>query len=200
MNLLTALATAAALALPAPASPATPAPLPAPTPSSTPSPTPATPAAVGGNAELGCALYQARCAACHSLDYNGVGPAHRGLFGRKAARVAGFAYSVNALPRPPDFVVFTGDLTHTTDDPAERRRLTEFKAIAAGLQVKTVRFMPGEHDAALDRGAAYKEHFGETFFTFDHRGVHFIALDNVSVRRPHRRRATGLAAGRPGPA
>ena len=89
--------------------------------------------------------------------------------------------SVNALPRPPDFIVFTGDLTHTTDDPAERRRrLTEFKAIAAGLQVKTVRFMPGEHDAALDRGAAYKEHFGETFFTFDHRGVHFIALDNVS--------------------
>ena len=89
--------------------------------------------------------------------------------------------AVNALATPPEFVVFTGDLTHTTDDPAERRRrLAEFKSIVAGLKVKTVRFMPGEHDAALDRGAAFKEFFGETFYTFDHRGVHFIALDNVS--------------------
>src|SRR5262249_44295158 len=29
---------------------------------------------------------------------------------------------VNALPRPPDFIAFTGDLTHTTDDPQERRK------------------------------------------------------------------------------
>ena len=89
--------------------------------------------------------------------------------------------TVNALERQPEFIVFTGDLTHTTDDPAERRRrLGEFKSIVADLKVKTVRFMPGEHDASLDRGAAYKEHFGETFYTFDHKGVHFIAVDNVS--------------------
>ncbi len=89
--------------------------------------------------------------------------------------------SVNALPDPPDFVVFTGDLTHTTDDPAERRRrMVEFKMIVAGLKVKTVRFMPGEHDASLDRGAAYKELFGETYYAFDHKGVHFVAIDNVS--------------------
>ena len=89
--------------------------------------------------------------------------------------------TVNALATPPEFIVFTGDLTHTTDDPAERRcRLAEFKSIVADLKVKTVRFMPGEHDASLDRGAAYKELFGETFYTFDHKGVHFIAVDNVS--------------------
>ncbi len=89
--------------------------------------------------------------------------------------------TVNALETPPEFVVFTGDLTHTTDDPVERRRrLAEFKSIVADLKVKTVRFMPGEHDASLDRGAAYKEFFGETFYTFDHKGVHFIAVDNVS--------------------
>jgi 3',5'-cyclic AMP phosphodiesterase CpdA len=40
--------------------------------------------------------------------------------------------------------------------------------------------MPGEHDAGLDRGAAYQELFGATHFSFDHKGVHFIALDNVS--------------------
>jgi len=28
--------------------------------------------------------------------------------------------AVNALPRDPDFVVFTGDLTHTTDDGHEK--------------------------------------------------------------------------------
>ena len=89
--------------------------------------------------------------------------------------------TVNALPVPPDFIVFTGDLTHTADDPAERRRrMAEFKSIVAGLKVNNIRFMPGEHDASLDRGAAFKEFFGDTFYTFDHKGVHFIALDNVS--------------------
>lgn len=51
------------------------------------------PAFAGGNADNGAALYQARCTACHSLDYNGVGPAHRGVFGRHAGRAPGFAYS-----------------------------------------------------------------------------------------------------------
>ena len=89
--------------------------------------------------------------------------------------------TVNALEVQPDFIIFTGDLTHTTDDPKERRkRMSEFKEIAAGLTTKTVRFIPGEHDASLDNGAAYKEHFGQTNYTFDHKGVHFIALDNVS--------------------
>ena len=89
--------------------------------------------------------------------------------------------AVNALAEPPDFIVFTGDLTHTTDSPDERRkRLREFKAIVADLKVKTVHFMPGEHDASLDNGAAFIEFFGATHYTFDHRGVHFIVLDNVS--------------------
>ncbi|GAB3765380.1 metallophosphoesterase [Ramlibacter monticola] len=89
--------------------------------------------------------------------------------------------SVNALAQQPEFIVFTGDLTHTTDDPVERRRrMAEFRDIVSALKVKQVRFMPGEHDASLDRGAAYKEFFGETHYAFDHKGVHFIAIDNVS--------------------
>jgi hypothetical protein len=89
--------------------------------------------------------------------------------------------TVNALPTQPEFIVFTGDLTHTTDDPAERRRrMAEFKTIVADLKVRNVRFMPGEHDASLDRGEAFKEFFGNTHYTFDHKGVHFIAVDNVS--------------------
>jgi len=89
--------------------------------------------------------------------------------------------AVNGLPRPPDFVMFTGDLTHTTDDPRERRqRLTEFLDVASALKVKDVRFMPGEHDASLDNGKAFKELFGATHYTFEHKGVHFIVVDNVS--------------------
>ncbi len=89
--------------------------------------------------------------------------------------------AVNALRHQPDFIVFTGDLTHTTDDPLERRkRMREFRDIVATLKVKQVRFMPGEHDASLDRGKAYREYFGDPNYAFDHKGVHFIVLDNVS--------------------
>jgi hypothetical protein len=89
--------------------------------------------------------------------------------------------TVNALEKQPEFIVFTGDLTHTTDDPGERRRrMAEFKEIVKDLKVKQVRFMPGEHDASLDRGAAFQEFFGETHYSFDHKGVHFIVVDNVS--------------------
>jgi predicted phosphodiesterase len=89
--------------------------------------------------------------------------------------------AVNALPQAPDFVIFTGDLTHTTDDPKERRkRMTEFQRVVGELKVKPVHFIPGEHDASLDNGRAFKELFGPTHYTFDHKGVHFIVLDNVS--------------------
>ncbi len=68
-----------------------------------------------------------------------------------------------------------------TADPRERRkRMAEFKDAVARLQVKDVRFLAGEHDASLDQGRAFHEFFGPSQYTFDHKGVHFIALDNVS--------------------
>jgi 3',5'-cyclic AMP phosphodiesterase CpdA len=89
--------------------------------------------------------------------------------------------AVNSLPTQPDFIVFTGDLTHITEDAQERRRrMGEFRDIVAGLKVKNLRFMPGEHDASFDKGEVFKEFFGDTHYAFDHKGVHFIALDNVS--------------------
>lgn len=89
--------------------------------------------------------------------------------------------AVNALAEPPDFIVFTGDITQTTEDPKLRRtRMAEAKEIISGLKVKKLYFLAGEHDASLDAGAAFKEFFGRTNYTFDHKGVHFIALDNVS--------------------
>jgi len=90
--------------------------------------------------------------------------------------------AINAIDAQPDFIVFTGDLTQTTDDPAERRqRMAEFRAIVGGLKVQKLIFLPGEHDAAPDRGDAYREAFGEMYQAFEHKGVHFLALDNASA-------------------
>ncbi|HYA02547.1 MAG TPA: metallophosphoesterase [Syntrophobacteria bacterium] len=89
--------------------------------------------------------------------------------------------AVNRLKHQPDFVMFTGDLTHVTDDDNERRkRMAAVRDIISELKVKNVKFMPGEHDAGLDEAAAFKEFFGVTHYTFDHKGVKFIVLDNVS--------------------
>ena len=87
---------------------------------------------------------------------------------------------LRASKERPDFVVFTGDLTHTTDDAAERRaRMTHFKEIVSALPFP-LHFLPGEHDASLDGGAAFREIFGVTHWAFEHGGLHFVALDNVS--------------------
>ena len=48
--------------------------------------------AAAGDAQRGEQLY-ARCAACHALAYDRVGPRHCGLLGRRAGSVAGFDYS-----------------------------------------------------------------------------------------------------------
>ena len=93
--------------------------------------------------------------------------------------------TINRLPQPPDLILVTGDLTHDSEDRGEHaKRMKRFQEIAAGLKVKSVKCIPGEHDAGLDGGALFRDVFGETFYSFDHRGVHFIGLDNVSRAKP----------------
>lgn len=41
----------------------------------------------------GKTLYDSRCVGCHSVDSNRVGPAHKGVVGRKAGAVKDFDYS-----------------------------------------------------------------------------------------------------------
>ena len=50
-------------------------------------------AAQATDATRGKELYESRCAGCHSLDQDRIGPRHRGLIGRKAGAVSGFEYS-----------------------------------------------------------------------------------------------------------
>ena len=92
---------------------------------------------------------------------------------------------VNALDPQPDLILFTGDLTHDSEDTAEHEsRFLKFREIAGRLRVKTRYHVPGEHDAALDGGVLFRNHFHEPNYSFDHRGVHFVALDNVSRGKP----------------
>jgi len=49
--------------------------------------------APAADAQHGKALYETRCTSCHSIEHQGMGPAHKGLFGRKAGGVPGFSYS-----------------------------------------------------------------------------------------------------------
>jgi 3',5'-cyclic AMP phosphodiesterase CpdA len=87
---------------------------------------------------------------------------------------------IAAWPQRPDIVVHTGDVTHLTADPTQRKaRLEEAKQLFGQLGIE-FHAIPGEHDASLDRGAAFRDVFGATHWAFEHRGVYFIALDNAS--------------------
>jgi 3',5'-cyclic AMP phosphodiesterase CpdA len=92
---------------------------------------------------------------------------------------------INRLPNRPDLVLFTGDLTHDSEDTDERaKRFRQFQSIAGQIKAGKVLYVPGEHDAGIDNGALYRELLGESYYSFDHRGVHFVALDNVSRAKP----------------
>lgn len=93
---------------------------------------------------------------------------------------------VNGLRVPPELVLFTGDLTHESEAPGEHAaRMRRFQEIRSRLRTSaSVHVVPGEHDAGLDGGTLFRGFFGETHYSFDHRGVHFVALDNVSRSKP----------------
>jgi 3',5'-cyclic-AMP phosphodiesterase len=87
---------------------------------------------------------------------------------------------INALPVRPDFVIHTGDLTHLSK-PAEFDTLDQ---VLKGMKTGRVFFVPGEHDVLDDNGSQFLERHGkgtqgQGWYSFDHRGVHFIGLVNV---------------------
>ena len=93
--------------------------------------------------------------------------------------------TINGMPQTPDLILFTGDLTHDTEKPGEHAaRMNLFKDISGRLKVAKIYHVPGEHDAGLDGGELFRNVFGPTYYSFDHRGAHFVALDNVSRARP----------------
>jgi 3',5'-cyclic-AMP phosphodiesterase len=82
---------------------------------------------------------------------------------------------VKAMSPPADFLIFGGDLAQL-GDPVELHLGAE---ILKEITIKKV-FIPGEHDWYLDMGATWNKLFGQSPWTFDHKGVRFIGLDTVS--------------------
>jgi len=92
---------------------------------------------------------------------------------------------VKALPVQPDFIIHTGDVSQLSKD--EEFDDAEQMLGEANLPVF---FIPGEHDM-LDPagGKAFLNRFGKGtqgagWYSFDHRGVHFVALVNVADLKP----------------
>ncbi len=138
---------------------------------------------------LGAALKEANGESITPFTFVQLSDAHVGFsgppdpLGTKAFERA--VEMVNALPQRPELILFTGDLTHDTENKDEHsQRMKTFQQIAAGLKTPKLVCVPGEHDAGLDHGVLFREHFGPTNYSFDHRGIHFIALDNVSRSTP----------------
>jgi 3',5'-cyclic AMP phosphodiesterase CpdA len=86
---------------------------------------------------------------------------------------------IDKMPGTPEFMLHTGDITQSA-------RAAEFDTadqIIRGSRVKQVHYVPGEHDTATDDGALYRERFGKGtlgtgWYSFDHKGVHFVGLNN----------------------
>jgi Icc protein len=78
---------------------------------------------------------------------------------------------IDAAPQTPDFLIHTGDLTHSS-------KPSEFDTLDQLLKSKRqVFYVPGEHDTSVERyGKGTK---GNGWYSFDHKGVHFVGLNNV---------------------
>jgi 3',5'-cyclic AMP phosphodiesterase CpdA len=96
-----------------------------------------------------------------------------GTLGQTIARI-------NALPQRPDLLLHTGDLSHLS-------KASEFDTLAQSLKACRASdqfFVPGEHDVFSDEGKLYLERYGRNtkgggWYSFDHKGVHFVGLVNV---------------------
>ena len=80
----------------------------------------------------------------------------------------------NLLEPKPDFVMFGGDLAQLGSKP----ELDHGAEILAGLNYKTHMVM-GEHDYYLDLGEYWSELYGDHYYSFDHKGVHFVVLNSI---------------------
>ena len=87
---------------------------------------------------------------------------------------------VNAMPEQPELIIHTGDITHLSR-PAEFDLAQQMLGQLRTTELHTV---PGEHDTSDATVTEYFNRFGKAsdnkgYYSFDHAGVHFIALINV---------------------
>ena len=95
-----------------------------------------------GDVQRGAALYQERCSACHNTDSNKIGPAHRGVMGRRIGSLPGYKYSdemarsrlrwtpqtLNAWLEDPEELVAGQRMGFQVDNAQERADLIAYLA------------------------------------------------------------------------
>lgn len=74
----------------------------------------------------------------------------------------------------PDFIVYGGDLA----------QLGKKEEIDHGLEMLSkidvpIRFVIGEHDYYLDMGRYWEDKVSKLYYSFDHKGVHFVTLNSI---------------------
>lgn len=97
-----------------------------------------------------------------------------------AATLQAAVDKINGLKVQPEFLLHTGDITHLS----KPEQFDTVDQILKGASAKDVFFVPGEHDVLDDNGQLFLERYGKNakgagWYSFDHKGVHFIALVNV---------------------
>jgi 3',5'-cyclic AMP phosphodiesterase CpdA len=103
------------------------------------------------------------------------------------ATLQGAIDKIRALPQAPSLVLHTGDITHLSTAEQFDTAAEVLKQLPA-----PVHYVPGEHDTIDEGGgklylARYgKGTLGNGWYSFDDRGVHFIALVNVFEFQPGR--------------
>src|SRR5579863_565111 len=89
---------------------------------------------------------------------------------------------INSLPEQPEFIIHTGDITHS----AKAEEFDNFGQLIKSANAKQTFFVPGEHDTATDDGKLYLQRYGKNtkgrgWYSFNHKDVHFVGLSNVAV-------------------
>jgi 3',5'-cyclic AMP phosphodiesterase CpdA len=128
-------------------------------------------------------------AATRDLTFVQISDSHIGFHRPENPDVAGTLRQtiskIRALPRQPDFVVHTGDITHLSTP----EQFDNAQQILSELNLP-IHFVPGEHDTQDEgNGREFLSRFGahtrgDGWYSFDQSGVHFIALVNVVHLNP----------------
>ncbi len=82
----------------------------------------------------------------------------------------------NLLIPKPDFVMFGGDLAQL----GSKAELDHGAEILSALH-GDVHYVMGEHDYYLDLGEYWEKLFGPQYYSFDHKGVHFVVLNSIKT-------------------
>lgn len=80
----------------------------------------------------------------------------------------------NLLHPRPDFVIYGGDIAQL----GTAAEIDHGLDILGGLRGE-VHYVMGEHDYYLDLGEHWERRLGPQYYSFDHKGVHFVVLNSI---------------------